>query len=300
MQVRVRRIGARGDVRLRRTCEPSFWTGSLVLGGGRALWVEDVGGSTRTWTIYTAAIDDRRVRWLTELGETGGVGDYYDLAADGPTRAFAWATVDFPEDDEPTCWEDDVPCRYAVVGGRARRVVGRTSVRIPGVPPPVDFDASAGRIAVVPADRTIRANPVPRAVADGPVEIRDAESGTLVTSFAPTGRVWAVALAGRSAAVLVARADGKRIERYDAVTGALRGARPVPANTATDLDVAGTRVVYRVGRAIRLFDSARAATSRLWTPRRTPMDVSIEGRRVVWATNSRRGGRIVALTIPRR
>jgi hypothetical protein len=298
MQVRTRKIGAPRGISLRRTCADSYPTGLLVLGAGRAVWMEDVGGSVRTWSIYTAAVADRRLKWLTEFEQTGGAGDHPILAGDGRTLALAWASSDVPAGDETNCLDDDVPCRFTVVGGGARRVVGGTTVRIPGVPPAAYFAASAGRIAVVPADRTIRSSPVPRAVEGGPVQIRDAVTGTLVSSFAPTGTVRAVALSSRIAAVLVTEAGVRRIDRYDAVNGALLGKTIVPAATA-ELELAGRTVVFRAGKSIWILRGASGIPKRLWTAHRVPFDLSIEDRRVIWAVNGNGRGSVSSLLLPR-
>jgi hypothetical protein len=303
IQLRVRRLVRAREALLRRTCAPTQIPHLLALAGRRVLWGEEQGGSTYQEWVYTAALDDRRARYLTEF--QGIDGDHFPFAiftGDGTLLAYAWARTAIvmgDSEDEPECWQDaDVPCLYRVTGGAAWRVVDGRKIRIPAVPPPFAFAASAGRIAVVPADRTESQAWRPRPVAGGPVEIRDAETGALTATFAPAGTVRALALAGRSAAVLVGGADGTRIERYDSRTGTLVGATTVPPETAAALDVHGSRVVYRVGRSIRLFDGA-GTTSRLWASRRTPLGLSIEGRRVLWATNGRRGGRIFALTIAR-
>ena len=263
--------------------------------------MEDVGGSTRTWSLYTAALRDRRVRLVDEFGGTSGLGDYPVVSGDGSTLVYGWAYLDYP--NEECGYEEPEPgeCPYQVLGGGARRVVGRQKFRIPGVPPMAAFAASAGRIAVVPADRRPSEKfSSPRPVTDGPVQIRRVDDGTIVSTFAPAGSVRAVALSGRNAAVLVADAAGeKRIERYDAVTGALRGATAVPRASAAALDVAGENVVFRVGRSIWLLRSRAGTLVRLWTARRTPVAVSIEGRRVVWAVNAKGRGRVLTLVLPR-
>jgi hypothetical protein len=43
--------------------------------------------------------------------------------------------------------------------------------------------------------------------------------------------------------------------------------------------------VYHVGRAVRLLDVARGRSTQLAVAAAIPFDLSIEGRRVVWAEN---------------
>ena len=275
-------------------------TGALALGGERAVWTEDYGGSSIDASAYTAALNDRRVRAIFDIEGVPGLGGIFaDFAGDGDTLAFAWADIDFETEDEHRACYSGRGCRFIVVGGGARRVVAGRAVRIPGAPPAFRVAASAGRIAVVPADRTKSAASYPRPVAGGPVEIRNAEDGTIVSTFAPAGTVRAVALTGRNAAVLVVDASRqKRIARYDSVTGSLLGPTPVPPATAAALEVAGENVVSRVGRSIWLLRSGVGTLARLWTARRTPVAVSIEGRRIVWAVNGKRRGRVLTLLLP--
>ena len=132
----------------------------------------------------------------------------------------------------------------------------------------------------------------PRVAPGTAVEIRTAGDGALLSSFAPAGTVRAVALDGATAAVLVADTTGKRIERYDALRGVLLDATPVPPATAPAVDADGSLVAFRVGRSIRVLDTVRRRMRHVWTERRAPVSVSLEGTRLVWAMNGTRGGRI--------
>jgi hypothetical protein len=118
----------------------------------------------------------------------------------------------------------------------------------------------------------------------------------LVSSFTPAGSVRDVALSGSRVAVLVESGGTTAIERYDAATGAFTGSTPVAAG-ATDLDMSGTTVVYRLGRQIHALNAATGSDGVLRTSMGTPIGLSIEGRRVAWAVNIGGHGRIVALDV---
>jgi hypothetical protein len=121
-------------------------------------------------------------------------------------------------------------------------------------------------------------------------------------SVSPTGTVRALALSASDLAVLVEHADGSLvIERYMIPDGTLLTSTTVNDHTAPDIDVAGDWIVYHVGRRIRLIDLAGVAHTLVSTAKAdaTPIDVSIEGRRVAWAQNGRGLHRIRALLAPK-
>ena len=95
--------------------------------------------------------------------------------------------------------------------------------------------ASSGRIAAGPG---------------GLVEIRNATSGSLIASFTPAGTIKALALDGGLVAVLLeGPGGGKRIERYNAGTGAFIASTSISRAAAAELDIAGNRIVLRAGRS---------------------------------------------------
>ena len=133
------------------------------------------------------------------------------------------------------------------------------------------------------------------------VQIQTASDGALLAAFSPAGTIRALALSGTRAVVLVEAADGsKRVERYDAATGAFLGMTPVSSGVAPDFDIAGEWIVYRTGRAIRLIDAVTGAKQLLVTAPVTPLGLSIESRRVAWAENRRGHGRVRSVLAPLR
>jgi hypothetical protein len=240
------------------------------------------------WALYVAG-GDGVPTLLQGLGEPRWGGEVLGPAAgDGVTLVYS--TLDHTCTEYATC---------TFVGGAVKRVRGGSAATLPGVPPSAVLAAASGRIALAPA-----ALGLPRIapVENGPVEIRNASTGSLIRNFAPVGTVRALALSRSIAAVLVADAAGKkRIERYALATGALLGSTPVSSATVAELDLAGTRIVFRTGRTIRLLDARSGRTRRLLTTGARPIGLSIEGRRVAWAVNRRfqgRGsGRIQSITL---
>ena len=73
------------------------------------------------------------------------------------------------------------------------------------------------------------------------------------------------------------------------------------ARTAAEIDIGEKWIVYRVGRRIRLIGPGGASRPFIHTSRTlsTPIGLSIEGRRVAWATNGVGSHRIRALLAPR-
>lgn len=296
--VRVRTVPDGKIVGLRRPCGSQTPAPPLVLAGGRALWTAYGGGNTPDWTYKTAAVRDRTIRtlgwfersvgWTTDLV---AYGDWTSVAGDGRTLAFARVITHDPD--------EDFSPPFPVEGGGASRVLAGAASTIPDVPPVDLLAASAGRIAVLPAGPyQLEPSSPPPPAPGAAVEIRSTETGAIVTSLAVDGTVLEVALSGRQAAVLAADDEGGRwIERRDAVTGELLDTAAVAAE-ARALDVAGTRVLFRVGKSIRLFDGATDTTRTIRTTKRWPIGVTIEGRRVVWAVNKGGRGRVLSLVLP--
>jgi hypothetical protein len=272
----------------------------LGLAGRRVVWNVRSGGNCLETLVYTATLGARTPHRVYDMGFCGDSGTMpTDIAGDGATLVFTQTTFEY--EPGPPEFEPGGGCTR-VNDGRTTRVVGTSTVTVPGSVPAVRLAVSAGRVALVPADPTCTDLPGILAPAqNGTVEIRSAADGALVSSFSPLGTVRAVALSTVRAAVLVEGAGGsKRIERYDARTGALLGATQVSPLVANVLDTAGGWIVYRTGRAIRLMDTVTGAKQLLVTARATPLGLSIESRRVAWAENRLGHGRVRSVFAPAR
>lgn len=249
--------------------------GRLALGGRRAVWLSSRGGFDIADRVYTATTAAPRPRLLEKQSHLDGHDGGYVTGIAGDASGFAYGVVEVTE-------IGPCPCKYKVTGGAARLVDAGTKRDLPGAPPPFLVARAGARVAVVPAsvDPRPEAQPLPAAR----VEVRDAKTGAVVSTFSPSGPVRAITLSARVVAVLA----GGRIERYDVATGNLVGATPVSAQVARELDIEGARIVFRDNRTIRLLDSASGRVSVLakTTPWK-PVAVSIEGRTVVWVETMR-------------
>lgn len=129
-----------------------------------------------------------------------------------------------------------------------------------------------------------------------PVEIRDALTGRLIKRFSIDGHAHATALGPDYVALLVNHEPGVRVELYN-LNGRFRKAAAVPASVR-NVSAAGRNVVFAAGRVIRRLDARTGAVTALATARRTPVGLTIEGRRVVWAENEGGTAQIRAITAP--
>jgi dipeptidyl aminopeptidase/acylaminoacyl peptidase len=102
----------------------------------------------------------------------------------------------------------------------------------------------------------------------------------------------AVALSRSTLAVLHAG----RINLYRPASGRLLRSIPV-RGAAHELSLSGNRLVFRTGRTIRLLDSATGKVSTLARAAATPIGLSISGKRVAWAENFHRRGRIESVRV---
>jgi WD40 repeat protein len=128
------------------------------------------------------------------------------------------------------------------------------------------------------------------------LQLRDVRSGRMIARIAYRGQGKGISLSPSFAAVLARDETGTHVALYNARDGSAVGVVPVPGN-ANDLSISGTRVVFRGGRSIWMFDARRKHVSLLATAKATPIGLSIEGRRVAWAENLRGRGRVRALTL---
>ena len=162
------------------------------------------------------------------------------------------------------------------------------------------YDAEEGNLPYQPGIRLV--SPVDgkakriAPVLHSPVQIHDALTGRLIKRFTIDGHAHAVALAPDYVALLADHEPGLRVELYN-LNGSFRKAAAVPANVR-NVSAAGRTVVFATGRLIRRLDARTGTVTALATARRTPVGLTIEGRRIVWAENGRGTARIRAVTAP--
>lgn len=277
LRLRTIGIGAQKTIRYTNRAEErqEFGPERLALGGRRLVWLSSRGGFNVADRVYTATVDDPRPRQLERQVHLDGLDGGYVTGVAADASGIAYGVVEVTE-------IGPCPCQYKVTGGGVRLLEAGRKSDLAGAPPPYLVARSAGRVAVVPADPgpSPAAPPFPH----GPVEVRDAKTGAVVSTFSPPGTVWSIALSSRVAAVIA----GRRIERYDVATGKLLGATAVSSKVARELDIAGGRIAFHDDRTVRLLDTASGRISVLATTAPwKPVAVSIDDRIVVWVETMR-------------
>jgi hypothetical protein len=283
--------------RRRMTCPDFMAVNRLALVGGtsaderdaRALFTRfEPGGNSNNHWFHTASIQRPRIHGeLATIGEDVGADDDLQISLAGDASFLGYA-YSYAEQDYARC--SGLPCPYAVQFGDAARIVN-SDVESLDVPPVARLAAGGGRIAVLVRGALGEAtSPHPELRT---VEVYDHPPLALKSRITVGGRVRSLALSDSTVAVLTHAA----VERYS-LDGNRISQHAVPAAAGPELALAGTRIVYRVGREIRLLGRPRplaVAASR-------PIGLSIEGRRVAWAENvpvrGRVRGRIRAVYLP--
>jgi hypothetical protein len=283
LRVHIRRIrtGTQANFSQNNGADPG-----LGLAGRRVLWSDTSCGNFCEQYIEAGGLDDPTVTVLEEGG-----WDSFDFhrslpAGDGDDLVYAYY-IRFYCDDDP----DGNPLYQA--GGEVSRVLGTSLAPIPGAVDTRVLAVSSGRILTQP-----REMPCGGEMQISPPEIREISTGNIIMTLPSAGEALAVGLDGATAALLVQTASGgKRIERYDAGTGALLGSTWVTPSTAPELDIGAGGIVFRSGRDIRLMDPVTGAKRLIWKATAVPIGLSIEGRRVAWAVNRFGKGYIRAIVL---
>jgi hypothetical protein len=253
----------------------------LALAGGRALWTLDEFGNSRHTDVVVGSVGarDRRVEFHQfRIDDFSGVRT---LAGDGATLAYGWVEMEY--------WEGE-PCPsewcHLIRDGGVERVVGTSAPHVRGVRPPAAIAVSGNRLAVIPRGDI---GDLPDQ-ATATVEVRTVASGALLRRIRLDGEGIALALSGDTLAVLVGGANGLTLASYSVASGRLVQSVETPGSTAPELSASSAGIVSRVDRSIRLLQRS-GAQRELAVAAATPIGLSIEGSRVVWAENVRIRGR---------
>lgn len=283
--------------------------GRLVLAGARAYWAQSQGGNlSRTWSIWSTAAPGQATKLIqrsvacgaacscsppslgTDLGHTDGAGTTFLFSS----RDMAPSPTCPPGGDEGIVTASRLTHVTAGPSGFEMENVPGSSGAREGIGTSLAY--AAGRVAVVPL-----VNGQPPGHDPGSVEIRDVATGALVSQFAPTGSVRAVALSRSVAAVLLREGGAARIETYDAQTGAFLDSWTPRSAIFPALDIAGPRIVYRLGPEIRVLRIDTGGSRLLHRVRRsTPFSlgpVEIEGGRLIWPVTSQGTTQIYQLAL---
>jgi hypothetical protein len=252
--------------------------------------------------VLGATVVDPRERRFQEVAHANrGAGLWLaGVAGSGSTLVYAVAQVAYKNQvDCLSAPKAPGSCDLKIVDGDGiYRVVGRKApVPVKGAPASVAVAASGSDVAFVPAVGTSTTDGHPLASPDVPVEVRNAATGLLVTSISPNGTPFAITLSGDTLALL-GRSGGKVVlSWYDVPSGKEMGSLTVPAATSPALSAGDGLVVFRVGRAIRVIDTATTHVRTIAKAAATPIGLSIAGRRIAWAENVDGRARIRAITI---
>lgn len=258
----------------RPVCIPQL----MALGGRRALWTSVLGGGN-TWDdwLFTGRLGHPSFRRIGSFAHLAGGRWLTGMEGDGRTLAFAWADV---VEEMPI---GDCFCFWALTGGVVERIVDGRRQPVAGAPPSALITVSAGRIALAPVASSWQGSERPRAAPNGPVEVRDINTGALITSVSPSGTVRALSLSGNRLATLVQDGGTKRIDVWNVGDGKLLRPIVLPDRASPEIDLADRRLVWRSGRSIYVLNIETGASVFLFRSRLVPVGLSIEGRRVAWA-----------------
>jgi hypothetical protein len=265
---------------------------------GNVLWTLPLESPLALDYVLGAGVAPRQraeVRFLEAAHTAKGVGQWLGgISGDRATLAFAVTSVGWT--DESGCLAGIAPCTLVKSGGGVYVVRGRSRVHVRGTSAAVEVAASGDRIAYVPTG-LIGKGGRPQASADLPIDIVAASTGKRIASVVPQGVPLAIALSPHVLATLEQTPLGVRLAWYDAATGRVRGAVPVPKTTAPSLTANDQLVVFHVGRSLRSVNVATHRVHVLATADATPIGVSLEMGRLAWAENLPLYARIRALYV---
>jgi hypothetical protein len=256
----------------------------VTVAGPRALWTSMAIGNNVEGYVETGVAGSRTVRVLAHV-TSGAIGDSTGvelggIAGGGTTLLFS--VVDSAIDDPSTCDAQGYRCTIVYRGGGVWRLAGDRKIRVPETPGAFLLAVSGGRVALV-LPGTSRSP-------GRTVQVRELVSGRLVGESEAAAGVRAIGISPSLVAVLVGNAKGpKRIEWHGPAAATALGTLALPPQAGDDLSVSGRRILFRVGRQLRLLDTRTRTSRTVAVGQRTPFSPSIEGDRVLWAENTHTG-----------
>jgi hypothetical protein len=260
---------------------------------GAALWTLHERSQVDLDYVVGADASEPLERRFDQLAHTpAGAGLWLGgIAGNGSTLVYAVTEVAYV--DQVACLSGG-SCRLRIAGGGVRRVVGRRNPLIPGTGPAVAVAACAGRIAYIPA-AGVGPDGLPVASSSRSIPVRTARGGTVVARIEPDGVPVGIALARHVLALMERDRGETRIAWYDPAGGILLGSVRVSSSASTRIAAGDSAIVYRVGRVLRAIDVMTGQTRTLVTTPVTPVGLSLDGDRLLWAENLRGKGRIRSL-----
>ncbi len=247
-------------------------------GEGRALWTRyETGNNAYHWLFAGSSRSREREAGLVTKPTDEEL--HVPLAGNAAFLGYGWSHV---ADDK----EAGIP--YTVLDGGVARIGADLQPTVERLlPPAAMLAAGGGRVALVPRGDLHQPTSPRQQLRD--VHVLSGSTLEPLGRVGAGGAIQAVAVSATTLAVLV----GNTVETYDR-SGRLSTRAAVPARAVRDLELAGSRVVYRVGRSIYVL-GRRAPVA---VASSEPIGLSADGSRLTWAENVAGRGRIRALTLP--
>jgi hypothetical protein len=141
--------------------------------------------------------------------------------------------------------------------------------------------ASAGRIALV---RRVVGQRL--STQWNTVQVRDASTGSVISSFTAAGAIGSIAFAGNQVAALVRAGGGvKHIEVHNATTGALENSLLIASNAVGPIDMSKDGILFRRGKVLMIASRVSTFRTGLLGIRGRFAGYGLEGTRVAYAEN---------------
>jgi hypothetical protein len=264
----------------------------FAVAGNEALWVLSSSGNEHYDYVVHGVLGkpDRDIALFQHSAVTEDGDRFAGLDGAGKTLVIGWYRVTITDD---SCIGGSGDCMWEVTGGSVQRIVNRRAVDLAGSPGAIHVATNGLLVALVKAHGETNRFGVPYNRRD--VEVRDARSGRLVSSFRAGRNVHDLALGSKTVAFLLG--PPLRIVRRDARTGALLGSTKVPAETVA-IDADGSRLALKSLREIHVLNLETGRLTKVYETVEPPMGLSVSKGRVSWAVNVRGKGYASSLAVP--
>jgi hypothetical protein len=242
--------------------------------------------------VMTAQVAGREIE-VDRLAHVDNTGWWLGNIAGGGS-ALAYSAVDV-EYVNPLSCASGGSCKKKIAGGGIDLVTAGSKTPLPNAGPALGLAVSNGRIAYIQAT-TVAKSGAPASNAIANLLIRNLPNGTLVSQAKPVGVPLAVGLSPHVLGVLSRGTRNLRLTWYDAATGHKIGGIGVPLQT-TAIAVSDQFIVYRFGHTLRSLVLATRHSHPLGQTVTTPVGLSLDQGRLVWAENHVTYGLVRALPI---
>lgn len=253
----------------------------LALSGRRAVWSLIAAGNITEQYVFTSSLTAPRERELATLyHDTDSAGEWLTaLAGDAPAAVYAVVRTRYTDESGSTLQ----------IGGAVRRLSGGT---LPVAAAKLALD---GFLAATAEATGVDRRGMPIAGPGARIEAWDLRSGSLGWVIAP-GTVRALEFA-YPFVVAFLTVDGERKLWVFNITNGTSAMSAVPRD-ASGLSTDGSvTIVFRTGQTIYAIGPGDAPRRVVARAHATPIGLSLEGTRVVWAENIRGRGYVRAVSL---